>query len=146
MSSRVLTAIATLFLATLLSVAFTPSLSHAGVGVTVQDFEFVPRDLVISAGETVTWTWSDGFHSTTSGADSNDPNAGSLWDYWLFSGQKTYAYEFTTPGYYPYFCRVHDALNMRGSVTVLRPHALARYKVSTETEPTSWGVIKSLYR
>jgi plastocyanin len=148
-------------LSSLLAVLFlsiaTPS-AFGDVNVTVTDYAFTPRDVVISIGETVTWTWVDGFHTTTNGANSDDPNAGLLWDSFLFSGQKTASFTFATAGQYPYFCRFHDALDMKGTVKVMRyrvsaveaktgPGAQgAAGDPSDPAEPTSWGLIKSLYR
>ena len=130
--------------------SLSPSPANADVDVAVDDFFFEPRNVAIPVGETVTWTVVNGFHSTTSGVDSNDSNAGAVWDSpWLFpGGQETYSYTFTTPGVYEYFCRVHDSLDMKGKVTVGRVHTAARYKGAdgAAAEPTSWGMIKGIYR
>jgi plastocyanin len=138
---------AIIVLMALASPSLCPSPADAVVNVAVDDFFFEPRDIVIPVGETVTWTVINGFHSTTSGLDSNDPNAGALWDSpWLFpGGDEIYSYTFTSVGLFQYFCRVHDSLNMKGTVTVSRVR-LARPKQFDGTEPASWGMIKALYR
>lgn len=126
-----------LLLLALLFLFLIPVRARADQTVLVTDFSFTPRDLTIDVGETVTWQWVKGFHTTTNGIDENDPNAGNLWDALLFSGQKTAVYQFNEAGFFPYFCRFHTDLNMFGSVTVNPPMA---------TETRSWGMIKALYR
>jgi plastocyanin len=125
----------------------SPSVARADVNVGVDDFSFSPQNVAIAVGETVTWSWVGGFHTTTNGADSNDPGAGSLWDVMLLPGSEPASYTFTAPGVYTYFCRFHDSLNMKGTITVGRPHAAARLKgADDEAAPTSWGAIKGIYR
>jgi plastocyanin len=126
-----------LFLLALLFLFVFPIRARADQTVLVTDFAFIPRDITISVGETITWQWVKGFHTTTNGIDENDPNAGTLWDAQLFSGKKTAFYQFNQAGFFPYFCRFHTVLDMFGSVTVNPP---------TSTEATTWGAIKSLYQ
>lgn len=133
----------------LLAISQPPVTAGAEVIITVADYSFEPRNAVVGAGETVTWIWSDGFHTTTNGNGIDDPNGGLLWDSFLFPGQKSFSYVFTTPGVYPFFCRFHEALDMKGSVKVLRIRfASNREKAAgpEPLEPASWGAIKSLYR
>ena len=133
----------------MMALAFLPLASApalADVPVAVEDFAFVPQNVTIPVGETITWTLTGGaVHTTTSGVNGNDPNAGAIWESsWLFPGE-SYPHTFTAPGVYQYFCRVHDGL-MSGTVTVGRVRA-ARFKGSEDgTESTSWGMIKGIYR
>jgi len=80
---------------------------------------FSPKDIMINAGDTVTWKWDDATdHSVTS-----DTNA------WTNSGVKsggppfpTFQNTFATPGVYKYHCQIHggpNGLGMSGSVTVM---------------------------
>jgi plastocyanin len=115
-----------------------PIHARADKTVLVVDFAFSPRDIAVLPGERVTWVWAEGFHTTTSGIDENDPNAGLLWDAMMFPGTDPVSYVFTVPGFFPYFCRFHTGLDMFGSVTVAAS--------PTATHPASWGSIKSLYR
>jgi len=86
--------------------------------VTATDFDFTAPNVVIDAGQSVKWVWGNGLHTTTNGV-SSDPlhNPGSLWDAPLDAGHTSFTFQFNTPGYYPYFCRFHEAI-MKGSVQV----------------------------
>jgi plastocyanin len=77
--------------------------------VTVAQATFGPATLTIRVGATVTWVNNDGdLHTVTSsqglfaspGMDSGD----------------TFAYRFTAPGTYPYFCALHP--HMKGTIIV----------------------------
>jgi len=82
--------------------------------VTIQTFQFQPGDLAVQAGTRVTWTNQDAItHTVTSGTPEtrdgrfNSPLAGQ---------GTTFAYTFTQPGTYPYFCDRHQS--MRGQIRV----------------------------
>ena len=77
--------------------------------VTIERATFGPTTLTISVGTTVTWANHDAdLHSVASvqglfaspGLDPGD----------------TFAYRFTTPGTYPYFCALHP--HMKGTIVV----------------------------
>jgi plastocyanin len=91
-----------------------PAAEGDGQTVAVQGFRFDPPTLEISAGDTVTWSNSDGItHTATSGTpedrdgqfDVEMPEAGT-------SGTHT----FDEAGTYPYFCTVHES--MTGEIIV----------------------------
>jgi plastocyanin len=85
--------------------------------VSAGNFFFNPNPITINQGDSVTWVWSEGVHTTTNGVDENDPNAASMWSASLTSGAPTFTYKFTTAGEFPYFCALHSGF-MRGTVTV----------------------------
>jgi len=67
----------------------------------------------------VTWTATGGIaHTVTSGTGSAAADAGKLFDMPL-PANGSVKFTFQTPGTYPYFCRIHEAMNMRGTVTVV---------------------------
>jgi plastocyanin len=79
--------------------------------VTVGNNFFSPANISVAAGATVTWTWAMGDveHTVTftDGAPgSNRQSSGTF--------QRT----FSTAGTYSYFCSVHGASLMSGTVTV----------------------------
>jgi plastocyanin len=79
---------------------------------------FDPMTTTIAAGTTVQWVNGDGVpHTVTSGTGSASADAGKMFDEPLGSGQ-AFSFVFSTPGTYPYFCRPHEAANMRGTITV----------------------------
>jgi len=82
----------------------------------------------ITVGESVLWQWVDGVHTITSGIDNNDKDAGALFDQPSASGAQQFNFAFTTTGTFPFFCRPHDFLQMKGivivsSTTGVDPHA-----------------------
>jgi hypothetical protein len=69
-------------------------------------------------GESVLWQWVDGVHTVTSGTDNSDPDAGTLFDQPSSSGAQQFTFAFTATGTFPFFCRPHDFLQMKGVVIV----------------------------
>jgi plastocyanin len=77
--------------------------------VTVEQAMFGPATLTIRAGTTVTWVNHDGdLHTVTS-------TQGLFASPGLDAGD-TFAYRFTAPGTYPYFCALHP--HMHGTIIV----------------------------
>ena len=80
-----------------------------GPQVTIENFQFTPATLTVPVGTTVTWiSRDDEPHTVTSsvgvftspGLDTNE----------------TFSYEFSTPGTYPYHCKLHP--HMTGTIIV----------------------------
>jgi plastocyanin len=89
---------------------------------------FSPKNLVIQAGDTVRWTWVNGFHNCVSGV-SGTPDG--IWDSGLFPAPFTFEVTFDQAflaanpvpnNRYDYYCVVHQP-GMTGSVTVQAPPA-----------------------
>jgi plastocyanin len=99
-----LTAIAVLGIA-------APSLA-ADTGVTVKDFEFDAKSLSIDVGDSVTWNFQDGGHTTTS-----RPGQPQRWDSDLENAGASFQQTFTKPGRYQYICIPHASF-MSGTITV----------------------------
>jgi plastocyanin len=79
---------------------------------------FSPSTVTVLPGETVIWTFQGTPHSTTSNATSGP----EVWDSTIVvvTGQ-TFSHTFTTPGTYPYYCKVHSSptgTTMNGVVIV----------------------------
>ncbi len=84
--------------------------------VRVIDNQFVPRDITISAGDSVTWSFEgSNIHTVTEGAQLGNPSPLFGSD---FMDSGTFGYRFTTTGSSPYHCIPHFSLDMRGAVTV----------------------------
>jgi plastocyanin len=89
---------------------------------------FAPQMLTIKAGETVLWTWAAASHTVTSGAAAADGlfcSASSSSPSPSTCGAETghgagfiYIHTFPTAGTFPYFCNVHGAATMSGTITV----------------------------
>jgi plastocyanin len=88
-----------------------PSLA-ADVGVDVKDFDFGPKTQKVAVGDTVTWTFVNGGHSTTS--NSNQPEK---WNSDVQDKGKTFTHTFTHPGKYQYYCIPHRDF-MKGTLVV----------------------------
>lgn len=97
-----------------LSQGCTSSKSPSGSGGGAS---FTPKDVQINVGDTVKWVGVSGTHTVTSGNGANDFSSGQLFDQELAVGQ-TFSRVFETPGVVPYFCRPHEAMGMKGTVTV----------------------------
>src|SRR5262245_38848562 len=75
----------------------------AGVNSGVADFDFTPRTQSIAVGDTVTWTFNDANHSTTS-----LPGQPDKWDSDIVEDKgATFQKTFTRPGRYQYVCTPH---------------------------------------
>lgn len=78
---------------------------------TITFFEnaFIPTTVSITAGESVTWVWSAGNHTVTSGV-SSDPadNPGVLFDEPLNQANPSFTFTFTTPGIFSFFDRINE--------------------------------------
>ena len=103
-------------LALLVLLAAAAPASAAERIANVIDFEFQPKELQIDPGDTVTWTFTDGGHTTTS-----DPGQAEKWN----SGPAAnpagfrFSHSFNTPGRYSYICIPHGSF-MTGVVQVGR--------------------------
>ena len=77
--------------------------------VGIGDFEFIPSTLTVSVGTTVTWGNRDEeAHTVNSTTDvfKSPP---------LDTDEK-FSFKFTTPGTYPYYCKLHP--HMKGQIIV----------------------------
>ncbi len=85
----------------------------SGGGNVFRDSQSGNSTTTVRAGETVTWNFVNGIHSTTSG---NCCAGDGIWN----SGTKssgTFTHTFASAGTFPYFCSVHGAM-MTGTVVV----------------------------
>jgi plastocyanin len=85
--------------------AATPS----GPRVEIKAFKFVPAQLTVPAGATVTWTNADEETHTVTATDRAYTSTG-------LEGKETYAHRFAAPGTYTYFCALHP--HMTATVVV----------------------------
>jgi plastocyanin len=108
----------------LLAVAFVvPGIAQGAQGVKLEGSQFVPRDLAIPRGETVTWTNMDGMdHSVVAedGSFNSHPACGAIGGACMKRGE-SFSHTFTQPGRVAYYCRIHGAPGgggMAGTVAV----------------------------
>jgi len=79
---------------------------------------YVPGDLTVEIGTTITWTNQDiAEHTVTSGTTDGSVGSGDgLFDSGLFFAGESYSQTFDEAGVFSYFCSVHPW--MSGTVTV----------------------------
>jgi plastocyanin len=84
--------------------------------VEARDHVFVPENVTINRGETVTWTnTGQSFHTVTSGEECR---ASGIFNAELPPGEQ-FSHTFESAGAFPYFCVPHCAMGMTGTVTVV---------------------------
>ncbi len=105
----------------LLGLAAGQSLNAATVGVRIGDYFFTPTNLIINAGDRVSWTNKGVFlHDTTHRVVTN-----RLWASGLFNPNFTFSFTLSNAGYYPYMCQQHVVLGpilhpeQTGSISVV---------------------------
>jgi plastocyanin len=94
--------------------------------VDIDGLEFVPGQVTINVGDSVTWTVTNAVpegHTVTSG-QPDDPDQGSLFDsgIGLQESGETYEFTFEDAGTFAYYCQIHGAA-MSGEVVVLEAGA-----------------------
>ena len=84
----------------------------SAVKVSMKDTLYVPMDVKVKAGGTITWTNDDPFaHTVTKGS-----GPGPKFDSGTVNGGETYKRKFDTPGKLDYLCTIHP--NQTGTITV----------------------------
>ena len=79
---------------------------------------FSPPHLTVTVGTTVRWRNAGPFdHTVTSGTGSRAGDVGAEFDAKLPAGGG-FEFTFDTVGDHPYFCRPHEGMGMKGTVTV----------------------------
>lgn len=98
------------------SFAFAPACRAANHDVEMRDNEFLPRNITIAVGDTITWhsrSNNDNTHTATAD-DADDPNAFDTGD--VEPGDTSSAVRFDTAGVVRYHCEHHST--MTGTITV----------------------------
>jgi PKD repeat protein len=80
---------------------------------------FTQPNVTVNSGDTIHWIWDGSGHSVTSG--TGPPSDNKFPDSGVKSSGFTYDQTFATPGVYHYYCKIHYAYGMVGTITVLGP-------------------------
>ena len=102
----------------LLAALFIGSVSAAWAAdhpVTVSDFVFTPSTVNAVVGDTVSWTWQNGMHTTTS---LSIPKGARRWNKHMDASHTRFRIRVTVPGTYSYRCNFHVAQGMTGTIVV----------------------------
>jgi plastocyanin len=81
----------------------------AGPKVNIDNFTFAPVTLTVGVGTTVTWTNRDDIPHTVTATDRSFKSK-------VMDTEGVFAFTFTKPGTYGYFCSIHP--HMVGTVVV----------------------------
>ena len=90
--------------------------------VTVKNYSFTPNTLDVKVGDSVTWNFTEGSHTTTSGSSCTGDGK---WDSGTKGSGSTFVFVFTSTGTYNYFCTPHCSMGMTGSITVATTSGVA---------------------
>jgi plastocyanin len=83
----------------------------AAAKVSIANFVFEPKEIIVTAGATVTWVNTDDVaHTVTSTAEP------AIFDSKTLHTDHKFSFEFKTAGTYDYFCKAHP--DMTGKVIV----------------------------
>lgn len=95
--------------------------------IKIQNFAFVPQNVVVQKGEMIQWTNLDAVvHTSTSNT--------LVWDSGDIKPNEFYKRKFNKTGFFPYYCKYHT--QMKGTVRV----------TETAVAPTSFGRVRALFR
>lgn len=101
----------------------SPAAADSGQTVSLRLIAFKPENLTVPVGTAVTWRNEDASeHTVTSGTVSQSGGgvtsaADSKFESGSLKQNAAFAFTFTAPGTYAYFCKIHPA-TMRGEITV----------------------------
>lgn len=94
-----------------------PETNHIVLVGGSDGMSFEPASLSFPLGDTITWVWDSGFHTTTS---INIPGGAASWDQQITTSGDTYSYIPTVVGNYDYNCTYHAPM-MSGTFIVSTP-------------------------
>ena len=107
------------------------SADAAIVPVSIVNNTFDPADITVQPGDTVRWTWVNGFHSTRSDT--------GIWSSAESFPPFTFDFTFPSVGNFPYYCSQHGApggVGMSGIVRVQSPTATPTQTPTPTVTPT----------
>lgn len=104
-----------ILLAAILVFFFAPFTHATKYVIDVTNNKFTPNDIAIDIGDTVTWDFLEGSHTTTSGVSCV---SNGIWDSGTKDSGTTYMRVFDSAGAFPYYCTHHCADAMVGQVRV----------------------------
>ncbi|MGE5681421.1 MAG: T9SS type A sorting domain-containing protein [Bacillota bacterium] len=90
--------------------------SQRNFTIQVANFSFTPKDITITAGDTVTFVWISGSHTTTSDSTSGPDS----WNSEINSSVPVFKKVILYPGLHRYYCIPHGGPNgagMSGTIT-----------------------------
>lgn len=97
---------------------------------------FTPDNVVIVAGDVVTWSNAGGFHNVVA-YDGSFSSGGASASAWI------YTHTFTTTGIYTYYCTPHESEGMTGTIQVVEGTAvsLSAFQIEGEQDRAPFGLL-----
>jgi plastocyanin len=83
--------------------------------VTVSNFVFTPSTVNAVVGDTISWTWVNGMHTTTA---VSIPQGARRWNKPIDVNRLRFRMRVTVAGTYNYRCNFHFAQGMTGTIVV----------------------------
>ena len=83
--------------------------------VAVSDFRFGPKTVSAVVGDTISWSWRTGMHTTTS---VTVPSGAAPWNAPIDVNNQRFRVRLTVAGTYRYQCNFHFAQGMTGTIRV----------------------------
>ena len=115
------------------------------VNVTVapgRELVFSPSSVTIHTGDTVQWTWSGSFHSSTSGIPGA-PNG--IWNSGILSQGANFSHTFNSTGTFPYYCIPHGGCcQMVGTVTVVNASPTPSPTPTPSATPPTTSILSNI--
>ena len=84
--------------------------TEGAVRVSMKDFKFIPRDVTVKRGDTITWVNDDTVQHNAVAAEGDGPKSD------LFNQGESYSWTAEKAGKIPYVCTIHPG--MEGTITV----------------------------
>ena len=106
-----------IFVLVTLLLACLPVAAHADdkTEASIKLFQFQPKTIEVKVGTTVEWVNGDDIeHSVTAGAPGKETKD---FDSGFFKREGRFAFTFTKPGSYSYFCKRHPSMKATVAVT-----------------------------
>jgi plastocyanin len=103
-----------LLLAALLMGSFSATWA-ADHRVRVADFQFTPSTVNAVVGDTITWLWQNGTHTTTS---TSIPSGARSWNAPMDSTDTRFRIHLRVADTYNYQCNFHFSIGMVGTIVV----------------------------
>jgi amicyanin len=89
----------------------SPQNTAANIEVKIDNFAFTPKSTIVKAGSTVKWTNRDDIPHNVVSTEKKFSSP-------VLDTDQAFSFQFTEPGSYPYYCKIHPM--MTGTIVVER--------------------------
>jgi len=119
-------------LISMLIILFNIKASATIVVINVANFQFNPANANVIVGDTVRFTFTQGFHNaTTNGVTNGQPSGAAPLNSGNPGSVQTYDYETAVAGVYNYVCQVHPSMVGQFTVSNIVPVTLIQFNIQT---------------